>query len=118
MRSTGITILGAFLASALALSLASRAMSQEATKAGKKPEDAPKAPAAKPSDQKVREFHLYTVDADWKFADGKSSYVMGYAAWDDNFGKAPEPINEEVKKKLSSRLTIPNAELRCKVGEH
>lgn len=66
-------------------------------------------------EQTVKEFHLYTIDKDWKFADGKSTYVMGYANWDDNFSKAPEPID---KKKLSDRMTVPSPTIRVKVGDH
>lgn len=62
----------------------------------------------------VREFHLYTVDGELKFADGNSTWVVGFANWDDRFGRAPEPVDREV---LSKRLTVPGPEIRVKLGE-
>ncbi|MBI5366239.1 MAG: multicopper oxidase domain-containing protein [Planctomycetes bacterium] len=73
---------------------------------------APVTPEATPG---VHEFHLYTVDGELEFADGNATYIMGYANWDDNFSKAPEPVD---KAALSKRLTVPSPEIRVKKGEH
>src|SRR5689334_8162603 len=77
---------------------------KDANCSGDEKEEPAKTETARPNG-KVREIHLYTVDKEWKFADGKSTYVMGYANWDDDFSKAPEPID---KKRLSERLTVPS----------
>jgi FtsP/CotA-like multicopper oxidase with cupredoxin domain len=69
----------------------------------------------KPATGQAREIHLYTVDREWKFADGKTTWVMGYSNWDDDFSKAPEPVD---RKRISDRLTVPSPTIRCKVGDH
>ena len=108
----------------IALGVGTRVHSQDATKADEKKPEAAKADEKKaeecaacktPANDKIHEFHLYTIDKDWEFADGKKTYVMGYANWDDNFSKAPEPVD---KKKLSDRLTVPSPTIRVRVGEH
>lgn len=81
-----------------------------------RPQDAA-APAPKAPAGAVKEFHLYSVDGELEFADGNSTYVMGFSTWDDAFGKAPDPLTKEAKAKLSERLTVPGPEIRVKVGD-
>jgi len=66
----------------------------------------------------AREMHLYTIDGELTFADDTTTYVVGYSTWDDNLGPAPEPLTDEIKQKLSKRLTVPGPTLRMKKGEH
>ena len=66
----------------------------------------------------VKEFHLYTIDGELTFADDTTTYVVGYSTWDDKMGAAPEPLTDEMKKKLSSRLTVPGPTIRVKLGDH
>ncbi|MBI3267477.1 MAG: multicopper oxidase domain-containing protein [Planctomycetes bacterium] len=72
------------------------------------------APAPAEATAPVHEFHVYSVDGELEFADGNATYVVGFANYDDAFGKAPEPID---KARLSKRLTVPGPELRVKKGE-
>jgi FtsP/CotA-like multicopper oxidase with cupredoxin domain len=100
MRKTKLLGIGVLATAGLLLGIATHARSQD---------------ALKPGMDKVHEFHLYSVDRDWQFADGKKTWIMGYSNWDDNFSKAPEPVD---KKKLSDRLTLPSPTIRVRVGEH
>src|SRR5438046_852406 len=101
MRAKRIISSAAIAAGLIAIGLGSIAHSQDkpAEKGDSCPNCKKDAKAENVSDEKtaeapkengkVREIHLYSVDKEWKFADGKSTYVMGYSNWDDGFSKAP-----------------------------
>src|SRR5690349_5958125 len=58
----------------------------------------------------VKTFHLYVNDGEWEFADGESTYIVGYVAYNDKFEEAPKGA------KLPAP-TIPSPELRVKLGD-
>ena len=69
-------------------------------------EAAAKAAKARP----VRNIHLYVNDGDWPFADGTSTYIVGYVAWNANFDEAP-------KGATLPAPTVPSPTIRVKVGD-
>jgi FtsP/CotA-like multicopper oxidase with cupredoxin domain len=71
---------------------------------------APSAATAAVSANRVKTFHLYVNDGDWEFADGESTYIVGYVAYNERFEEAPPGA------KLPPP-TIPSPELRVRVGD-
>lgn len=65
----------------------------------------------------IKEFHLYSIDGELTLADETTTYVMGFSTWDDQFGKAPEPLDQKAKLALSKRLTVPATTIRVKKGD-
>ena len=60
--------------------------------------------------RQVRNIHLYVSDGDWEFADGESTYIVGYVGFNERFEEAPKGAKIPPPR-------IPSAELRVKVGE-
>lgn len=58
----------------------------------------------------VRNIHLYVNDGEWEFADGTSTYIVGYVAWNEKFEEAPAGA------KLPAP-TIPSPTIRVKKGD-
>jgi FtsP/CotA-like multicopper oxidase with cupredoxin domain len=68
------------------------------------------APVLAKAGRPVKTFHLYVNDGEWEFADGESTWIVGYVAYNDKFEEAPKGA------KLPAP-TIPSPELRVKLGD-
>lgn len=58
----------------------------------------------------VRNFHLYVNDGDWAFADGTSTYIVSYVAFNEKFEEMPAGGTLPPPK-------IPAPTIRVKVGD-
>jgi FtsP/CotA-like multicopper oxidase with cupredoxin domain len=68
------------------------------------------APAARAADRPKKVFHLYVNDGDWKLADGKTTYIVSYVAWNDKFQEAPKGATLPPPQ-------IPAPAIRVRVGD-
>lgn len=65
---------------------------------------------AKESPRPVKNIHLYVNDGEWQFADGNSTYIVGFVAWNERFEAAPKGA------KLPAP-TIPSPTIRVTQGD-
>lgn len=57
-----------------------------------------------------RTFHLYVNDGEWKLADGKTTYIVSYVAWNERFEEAPPGATLPPP-------SLPAPTLRARVGD-
>lgn len=57
-----------------------------------------------------RYFHLYVNDGEWKLADGKTTYIVSYVAWNEHFDEAPAGA-------VLPPPAIPAPTIRVRVGD-